>query len=109
MPGCRKVKSAIAEASLPAFDLGRKVGRKIALQKFRRPVILCVVDLADFDGSLPRAALRTLLPRHALLPVLRLNTLANPASFDAKEVSLAQSPVRILHCPPHLDMAALQH
>ena len=34
-----------------------QVGRKIALQRGRRAVVLCVVDAADFDGSLPRAAL----------------------------------------------------
>jgi len=59
----RKVKSQKAEALLPAFDLGKKVGRKMALQKFRRPVVLCVVDMADFDGSLPRHALLSLLPQ----------------------------------------------
>lgn len=60
---CRKVKSQRAEALMPGFDLGKKVGQKMALQKFRRPVILCVVDMADFDGSLPRAALLSLLPK----------------------------------------------
>ena len=57
------MKSQKAEAALPQFDLGRKVGRKIALQKYRRPVVLCVVDVADFDGSIPRLALLSLLPR----------------------------------------------
>lgn len=57
------MKSQKAEALLPAFDLGKKVGQKMALQKFRRPVVLCVVDLADFDGSLPRHALLSLLPQ----------------------------------------------
>ena len=47
---------------MPSFDLTRKVGSKIKLQKYRRAVILCVVDMADFDGSLPRAALQELLP-----------------------------------------------
>ena len=57
---CRKIKSQRAEKSLPQFDLGRKVGRKIGLQKMRRAVVLVVVDAADFDGSLPRAALEGL-------------------------------------------------
>ena len=48
---------------MPAFDLGRKVGRKIAATPHRRAVVLCVVDLADFDGSLPRAALSAIVPR----------------------------------------------
>lgn len=51
------MKSEIAESILPEFDLGKKVGRKIALQKDRQAMVLCVVDLWDFDGSLPRAAL----------------------------------------------------
>ncbi len=56
----RQIKSARAEAALPEFDLGRRVGRKIGLQRARRAVVLCVVDAADFDGSLPRAALQGL-------------------------------------------------
>jgi hypothetical protein len=34
-----------------------QVGRKISLQKDRKAMVLCVVDVADFDGSLPRTAL----------------------------------------------------
>jgi len=56
-PPCRKVKSEAAEGVLPAFDLAKKVGRKITLQKDRKATVLCVVDIADFDGSLPRTAL----------------------------------------------------
>ena len=59
------MKSQAAEAALPAFDLGKKVGQKIALQKFRTPIVLCVVDIADFDGSLPRQALLSFLPKYA--------------------------------------------
>ncbi|EIE24775.1 hypothetical protein COCSUDRAFT_10321, partial [Coccomyxa subellipsoidea C-169] len=55
-----QVKSARAEADLPQFDLGQKVGRKIGLTRHRRAVVLCVVDAADFDGSLPRTALQAL-------------------------------------------------
>ena len=54
--------SQVGEAALPTFDLNRKVGTKIKLQKYRRAVVLCVVDIADFDGSLPRQALQQLLP-----------------------------------------------
>ncbi|GAX86611.1 hypothetical protein CEUSTIGMA_g14019.t1 [Chlamydomonas eustigma] len=53
-----KVKAETAEGQLPDFDLGKKVGRKIFLQKDRRAVVLCVVDVWDFDGSLPRLALQ---------------------------------------------------
>lgn len=58
---CRQVKDQAAENKLPSFDLGRKAGQKIRLQAHRRAIILCVVDVADFDGSLPRAALSGLL------------------------------------------------
>lgn len=59
-----RVKSAIAETTLPGFDFAKAVGRKLSLQKFRRSIVLMVVDLSDFDGSLPRAAIRSLLPPH---------------------------------------------
>ena len=54
---CRKVQNPDAEGLLPEFDLARRVGRKIALQKHRRAIVLCVVDVIDFDGSLPRYAM----------------------------------------------------
>ncbi|MEW5302007.1 MAG: hypothetical protein WDW36_004821 [Sanguina aurantia] len=57
-----KIKNEAAESMLPEFDLAKKVGRKIALQKDRRAVVLCVVDIWDFDGSLPRKALQSLFP-----------------------------------------------
>ncbi|KXZ56942.1 hypothetical protein GPECTOR_1g85 [Gonium pectorale] len=57
-----RVKVASLESALPAFDLGKKVGRKIFLQKDRKAVVLCVVDVWDFDGSLPRQALKSLFP-----------------------------------------------
>ncbi len=38
------------------------MGTKIRLQKDRRALVLCVVDVWDFDGSLPRMALKSLLP-----------------------------------------------
>lgn len=60
------MKSEAGERALPAFDLARKVGTKLALQRFRRSVVLCVVDIADFDGSLPREALNLLLQVRAL-------------------------------------------
>lgn len=49
------------ETALPEFDLNKGVGRKLQLQKYRRAVVLCVVDMEDFDGSLPRQALQELL------------------------------------------------
>eukprot|EP00873_Tetraselmis_striata_P015974 jgi/Tetstr1/436238/TSEL_025082.t1 len=58
-----RVKSEAAESRLPDFDIGKKIGAKINLRRFRRSVVLAVVDVADFDGSLPRAALKALLPR----------------------------------------------
>ncbi|KAI8103575.1 hypothetical protein M9435_004910 [Picochlorum sp. BPE23] len=56
-----KIKSSEAEVSLPEFDLAESVGRVIQSRQFRRAVVLIVVDLADFDGSLPRLAIRSLL------------------------------------------------
>jgi len=58
----RHVVNQEGETVLPTFDLNKKVGRKIKLQKYRRAVVVCVVDMADFDGSLPREALAELLP-----------------------------------------------
>jgi hypothetical protein len=49
-----RVASPKAEAQLPAFDLGATVGAKIARRTARRAVVAVVVDIADFDGSLPR-------------------------------------------------------
>ena len=66
------MKSQKAEAELPEFDLGKKVGRKIGLQRFRSAVVLCVVDSADFDGSLPRVALQGLFANIAGYQVLLL-------------------------------------
>ena len=59
-----RVKSEEAEGALPGFDFGRAIGSRIALQKFRRSVVVMVVDLGDFDGSLPRSAIRSLLPEN---------------------------------------------
>lgn len=56
-----RVKSMIAESELPGFDMERIVGNRIAREKGRRAVICCVVDAADFDGSLPRESLQALL------------------------------------------------
>ncbi len=57
----RQVRSALAEAHMPDFELGHKVGRKIGYQRYRRAVLVCVVDVTDFDGSLPRMALQQVL------------------------------------------------
>jgi len=56
-----RVKSEPAEAALPGFDLARRVGAPLGRSRFRRQVLLVVVDAGDFDGSLPRAALVELL------------------------------------------------
>lgn len=69
-----RVKNAEVEEDIDKeFDFERKVGRKIALQKFRRQIVLAVVDIADFDGSLPRVAIRSLLtPEERALDPSRL-------------------------------------
>jgi uncharacterized membrane protein YgcG len=56
-----RVKSEAAEAALPGFDLARRVGSALGRARFRRQVLLIVVDAGDFDGSLPREAVRALL------------------------------------------------
>lgn len=83
-----------------------QVGSKIALQKFRRSVVLCVVDVADFDGSLPRGAIRSLLPPElrdappsalaaAHLPLgFRLVVAVNKADLLPKQVTRARLEVR---------------
>jgi len=56
-----KVKSASAEAFLPDFDVAASVGEAIRSRQFRRAIVLVVVDLADFDGSLPRLTVQTMV------------------------------------------------
>ena len=51
-----RVASVSAEEELPAFDLKDAVGAKLRQRAARRAVLLVVVDIADFDGSLPRCA-----------------------------------------------------
>lgn len=67
-PHCSAIKSAAAEAELPEFDFKRKVGGKIQLQKFRRSVVLCVVDVAGGWAGAPNpavpGAVSCLIPRH---------------------------------------------
>lgn len=54
----RRVKNEEAEAVLPSFDFAKQVGRKIALTKFRKQMLVVVVDAVDFDGSLPTQTLK---------------------------------------------------
>lgn len=89
---------------LPDFDLNKKVGRKLQLQKFRRAVVLCVVDLQDFDGSLPRQALEGLLPSIAhdatSAASYRLVIAANKVDLlpsQATQIRLKVSPAGISH------------
>lgn len=91
-----KVKNAEAEERLPGFDFAKLVGQRIALQKFRREIVLVVVDLADFDGSLPRTAIRSILPAgfleygdisRRLPPGFRLVIAANKSDLLPKEAT----------------------
>ena len=87
-----RVKSAEAEALLPEFDLRRRVGRKLESLRGRKGVVAVVVDVADFDGSLPRWALQQLLPRDAegracTTPGVRLVVLANKVDLLPRYVS----------------------
>ena len=99
-PMChRHIVSAQGEAALHDFDLTKKVGKKIKLQKYRRAVVLCVVDMADFDGSLPREALQELLPD------LEEGQYESPATLGYRLV-IAASKVDLL--PPQASPARLQ-
>ena len=59
-----KIKSASAEAFLPEFDVAASVGEAIRSRQFRRAIVLVVVDLADFDGSLPRLTIQTMVQEY---------------------------------------------
>lgn len=48
-----KVKNPEIEDQLPSFDVASKLCTRIANIKGIRQVLLCVVDITDFDGSLP--------------------------------------------------------
>ena len=56
-----KVKSSEAELVLPEFDVAKAIGDAMALRQFRRTIILIVVDLVDFDGSLPRSTIQSMM------------------------------------------------
>ncbi len=105
---CRQVKDQAAEDKLPSFDLGKKAGQKIRLQTHRRAIILCVVDVADFDGSLPRTALSALLttigygdeaptdvprdvPHQLLIAVNKIDLL--PTQISVKRLEVCPCPV----------------
>lgn len=50
-----------AEGSIPEFDFEKIVGRKLRYSyQHRRAVFLVVVDITDFDGSFPTAAVDVL-------------------------------------------------
>ena len=59
-----KIKSASAEAFLPDFDVAASVGEAIRSRQFRRAILLVVVDLADFDGSLPRLTIHKMVQEY---------------------------------------------
>jgi hypothetical protein len=67
---CRKIKDQQLENLLPDFDFERVIGgrlRKVQPGK-SRPVVVIVVDAADFDGSFPRRAAEVLLQVEADQP-----------------------------------------
>jgi hypothetical protein len=51
-----RVQSEAAEKELPPFDLAAALASQVKSNWSRRSVVLLVVDVADFDGSLPRCA-----------------------------------------------------
>jgi hypothetical protein len=49
-----RVASDRAEQAAPQFDLAALLAPKLQRLRGRRACLLVVVDVADFDGSLPR-------------------------------------------------------
>ena len=50
-----------AEESIPEFDFEKIIGRRLRYSyQYRRAVFLVVVDITDFDGSFPTAAVDVL-------------------------------------------------
>lgn len=87
-----RVRSAAAEARLPPFSFDRLVGSRVRAAASRgSPVLLLVVDVADFDGSFPHeaAALASELGPSACAVVLActkadlLPKAAQPARLEA--------------------------
>ena len=93
----RRIISQQGESALPEFDLNKKVGRKLQLQRYRRAVVLCVVDMEDFDGSLPRQALQELLP-----------TLAEDASISSAGYRLIIAANKVDLFPPQATQSRLK-
>jgi hypothetical protein len=89
---CRKIKDQQLENLLPDFDFERVIGgrlRKVQPGK-SRPVVVIVVDAADFDGSFPRRAAEVLLQVEAEQPaaaprlVLVLNKVPHPTPLPGQ-------------------------
>ena len=57
-----KVKNEAAEILMPSFDFGRVVGDRLSRVGPGGAVVLCLVDLIDFDGSFPVDAVDILSP-----------------------------------------------
>ena len=57
-----KVKNEAAEILMPSFDFGRVVGDRLSRLGPGGAVVLCLVDLVDFDGSFPVDAVDILSP-----------------------------------------------
>ena len=60
-----------AEAMVPQFSVERILKPKIAKTKGKKVVIVCVVDLFDFDSSLPVEELKCLQPSSHLALLYR--------------------------------------
>ncbi len=55
-----RVKNMDAEDQLPVYDVASKLATRVINIKGIRQVLLCVVDVTDFDGSLPTQTLTKL-------------------------------------------------
>ena len=76
-----------AEALVPQFSVERILKPKIAKTKGKKVVIVCVVDVFDFDSSLPVEELKSVqssphLPRlHVLLMQIPVPSICQPSRF----------------------------
>jgi len=75
---------------VPKFSVEGVLKPKIQKNKGKKVVIVCVVDLFDFDASLPTEELKSLFPFTARLPDhLDLILVANKIDLIPKSISRA--------------------
>lgn len=101
-----RVKNPDAEDRLPSFDVASKLCSRIGNIKGIRQTLLCVVDITDFDGSVPhqtlaRIANDPLIKEKNVSVVLALNKLdlLPRVASDQRIRSWANRQIRSLDLP----------